>query len=90
MVRVVKLGDHGPLILKKADLPGPIIAVCRCGLSAAWPLCDGSHASTRDESAGTLYRYERTEEGELVRHEIDEKIPGKAQVSEKEIGRSYA
>lgn len=32
--------------------------LCRCGLSADQPWCDGSHAKTRDEEPGKLYVYE--------------------------------
>lgn len=84
MTRLVKLGDHAPLVIKKADIPGPVIAVCRCGLSQAWPLCDGSHAKTRDEDDAKLYLYLRDENGKLSREELADSPAGKPQVSKRD------
>lgn len=86
MTRVVKLGDQRPLVLKKESLPGPVVAICRCGLSAAWPLCDGSHAATRTEEEGKLYHYDRSGDEEvLLRHEVEDpdRIPGGVQRTRK-------
>lgn len=82
MTRVVKLGDRQPLVLHKAAIPGSTIAVCRCGLSQAWPLCDGSHTATRSEEDDKLYLYERVgDEGKLVQHELRQEVPGNEQRS---------
>ena len=32
------------------------VAVCMCGLSGEYPLCDGSHRRTEDEDPGTTYK----------------------------------
>lgn len=44
------------------------VAICRCGLSAEYPFCDGSHREI-DEEPGTLYKYADDVVGE--RREID-------------------
>ena len=64
MARIVKLHDQSPFVVTAEQLKGGPCAVCRCGLSAAWPLCDGTHKQTRDEDPGRLYAY--TREGPTV------------------------
>ncbi len=66
MARIVELHDHGPLIVKRSEMAGEAFAVCRCGLSAKWPNCDGSHAQTNDEGNGPLRAYTRGEDGRLA------------------------
>ncbi|HEX9708570.1 MAG TPA: CDGSH iron-sulfur domain-containing protein [Candidatus Thermoplasmatota archaeon] len=59
MPRLVVMKDRAPLVLKKADISGDDLWVCRCGLSANWPLCDDSHHNTKGEQGGKLYEYGR-------------------------------
>ncbi len=66
MARIVVLEDTSPLVIKKDEMEGDVVAVCRCGLSAGWPMCDGSHNAASDEDEASLSKYER-EGGELQR-----------------------
>ena len=34
------------------------IAICMCGLSLAYPFCDGSHRMTADEDENAIYIYD--------------------------------
>jgi len=64
MARMVKHEASGPMII---ELGGEKKAICACGLTNNSPLCDGSHAKTRDEEPEKLYRYDgdnRTEVNE--------------------------
>lgn len=54
MSRLVRHNATGPT---KVDCKGKdAVFVCACGLSKSQPLCDGSHARTRDEG-DKLYTY---------------------------------
>lgn len=66
MSRIVELHDKAPLILRKDQMEKPAVAICRCGLSAAWPFCDGSHTKIAEEP-GRLAGYRRNDVGELER-----------------------
>ena len=37
---------------------GDSVHICMCGLSNTYPLCDGSHSSTRSEDDNELYVYD--------------------------------
>ncbi len=64
--------DEGPLVLKKDEMESDTVAVCRCGLSAGWPMCDGTHAVTKGETPNTVFEYARTAKGEKpTRTEFD-------------------
>ncbi|WP_321169940.1 CDGSH iron-sulfur domain-containing protein [Halobaculum sp. CBA1158] len=58
-MREVTLTDTGPIRLDEDDLDEEYgdIAVCRCGLSEEFPLCDGSHRKTEEEAEGVHYKY---------------------------------
>ncbi len=77
MSRIVELHDHAPLVLKRSEMERDVVAICRCGLSAKWPMCDGSHGRTLDEPAGALCAYTR-EAGTLARKPISGLGPGRA------------
>lgn len=72
MSRVVERDENGPLKLDESDIDHEKgdVAVCQCGLSAAYPFCDGTHRRTTGEDDDATYRYVR-EDGELVRFEVD-------------------
>lgn len=71
MTRQVTHHLQGPLPIAKSTFPGDSIYACQCGLSARFPLCDGSHKATLEEQAGQTYRYDR-QDGKLVRLEAAE------------------
>ncbi len=54
MARLVKHAGKGPIRLKADEE----IWICTCGLSEAFPFCDGSHKKTQDEAEGKLYVYD--------------------------------
>ena len=77
MTREVTHEATGPLRLDESDLDDEKgdVAVCLCGLSEAYPFCDGSHRVTEDESDGVRYKYE-SDDPEGDRREIVEIIYG--------------
>ena len=71
MPRIVVMKDRAPLVMKKTDIKGDDLWVCRCGLSANWPLCDDSHDNTKGEPKDGLCKYSRkSKDDDPVRVEI--------------------
>jgi CDGSH-type Zn-finger protein len=61
MPRIVVMKDRAPLIVKKKDIEGDDVWVCRCGLSADWPWCDDTHLkAAKTEPKDKLFKYTRT------------------------------
>lgn len=72
MPRIVEIKDQTPLLIRPEDTANGIVAVCRCGLSSNWPLCNGTHKATIGEDPDKLYHYDRElPQGPPRRHEID-------------------
>ncbi len=72
MARIVRIESSSPLILRQEDLVNGSVAVCRCGLSAAWPYCNGTHKQAKGEEPGCAYLYERVlPEGTVRRKRVD-------------------
>jgi CDGSH-type Zn-finger protein len=59
MARIIVMKDKSPLIISKDEMTTPAVAVCRCGLSGGWPMCDGSHMETHHEPTEEILQYRR-------------------------------
>lgn len=64
MTRIVAMRDHAPLVLKKDEMESDTVAICRCGLSADWPMCNGTHKATKNEEPNVVYQYSAPEKGD--------------------------
>lgn len=73
MAREITHEATGPRRLTAEDVDDEKgdVAICMCGLSAAYPFCDGSHRATADEEPGTRYKYEDDDDAN-PRHQIAE------------------
>lgn len=64
MARLVRHEQTAPLKIDPATWPrdeqGNLkpIFVCACGISAKFPLCDGTHKCCKSEEPGLVYRYD--------------------------------
>lgn len=85
MSRLVELDATGPRKLDESDLDPEKgdVAVCQCGLSDDFPLCDGSHRAARTEAEGVCYRYS-DEEGEVRRRQVERIVDGEPEAVEPE------
>ena len=64
MARIVRHTATGPVKIDPATWPRDAegnlkpIFVCACGLSAKYPICDGTHKGCAAEEAGSVYVYD--------------------------------
>ena len=67
MARIVVKTEKIPQEVKLGDKS---VWICKCGLSATQPFCNGNHMKTLDEPEGKMFRYEN---GKRIEVEVKDK-----------------
>ena len=73
MARLVRLEAVASLKIDPKTLdPERKLAICACGLSQKFPLCDGAHKTLSErEKPGVLYVYDK-ERKQVIEERVDE------------------
>ncbi|MGE3107224.1 MAG: CDGSH iron-sulfur domain-containing protein [Phycisphaerales bacterium] len=86
MPRMVYLSATDPIKIDPKTLdPEKKLAICACGLSKQFPMCDGSHKPCRvNEEPGKVYVYDRT--NSQVVEVRDDRRPGEPDARGESLG----